>query len=325
MFWGKIKEVKSVVRELEIVSIRIPDGRARRVRDDDKLRALADSIREHGIIEPILVRRDSEASKPDNRGDNRGGNGKSGESYVLVAGERRIAAAEMMGFVTVPAVIIEADEESGAILAIIENLHREDLTIFEEATAIKTLLALTGMTQELCAARLSVSQSYVANKIRLLRLSEEERELILSNNLTERHARALLRLDGEERREALGKIISREMNVSQAEEFVEELVCAGERRAEKERLEREAARDSSDKRKAEQHRKLIVRDIRMFYNSIDKAVDIIKKSGIVVTSSRRELPEGVVIEIILPKGEASAREERREKREESYLEGGVRL
>ncbi len=291
MFWGKIKEVKSMVREIDIDCIKIPDGRARRARDDEKLRALADSIKEHGIIEPVLVRREAEMSK-----------------YVLVAGERRIAAAELMGMTTVPAVIIEADEESGAILAIIENLHREDLTIFEEATAIKTLLALTGMTQEMCAARLSVSQSYVANKIRLLRLSEEERDLILSSGLTERHARALLRLEGDERRDALAKIIRREMNVSQTEEFVEELVCAGERRAEKERLEREN-QGTADKKKAEQHRKLIVRDIRMFYNSIDKAVDIIKKSGIVVTSSRRELPEGVVIEILLPKtaeGQAQA-------------------
>ncbi len=291
MFWGKIKEVKSVVREIEISAIIIPDGRARRVRDDDRLRALADSIAEHGIIEPILVRRELEMSSTVH---------KSSGNYVLVAGERRIAAAELMGLSTVPAVIIEADEESGAILAIIENLHREDLTIFEEAAAIKTLLALTGMTQEMCAARLSVSQSYVANKIRLLRLTEDERNLILSSGLTERHARALLRLDGTERREALDKIIAREMNVSQAEEFVEDLVCAGERRLEKERLERESA-EAVDQKKAEQRRKLIVRDIRMFYNSIDKAVDIIKKSGIKVSSSRKELPEGVVIEILLPK------------------------
>ncbi len=296
MFWGKIKEVKSVVRNLAIGSIKIPDGRGRRAKDDEKLRALAESIKEHGIIEPILVRRELEQSN--------GGHGvRCGEteSYVLIAGERRIAAAELMGMATVPAVIIEADEESGAILAIIENLHREDLTIFEEAIAIKTLLALTGMTQEMCAARLSVSQSYVANKIRLLRLTEEERDLILTSNLTERHARALLRLEGADRREALEAIISREMNVSQAEEFIEDLVCAGSRRAEKERLELEQSSDSSGQKKVEQRRRLIVRDIRMFYNSIDKAVDIIKKSGIVVTSSRRELPEGVVIEILLPK------------------------
>lgn len=150
MFWGKIKEISRVVREVEISEIRVPDGRIRRIRCDESLAALSESIREHGIIEPLIVRRVL---------------GLSGEAeFTLVAGERRLRAAEMAGLTTVPVVSVEAGEVDAAILAIIENLHREDLSMFEEAASIQSLISLTGMTQEACAKKLSVSQSYVANK-----------------------------------------------------------------------------------------------------------------------------------------------------------------
>ncbi len=278
MFWGKIKEISRVVREVELCDIIVPEGRVRRVTVDENLRALAESIREHGVIEPIIVR----------RALSDGGEAK----YFLIAGERRLRAAEMIGYCTIPVVSVDAGEVEGAVMALIENLHREDLSIFEEAVAIKSLISLTGMTQEECARRLAVSQSYIANKLRLLRLSEEERGLILEGGLTERHSRALLRLsEGEERLEVLRKIIERGMNVIMAEEYIEDLICAKSRQAERE------VRSSSD----EQKKKLIVRDIRLFYNSIDKAVDVMKKSGFLVESSRREVEQGVLIEILLPR------------------------
>ena len=278
MFWGKIKEISRVVREVEISEIRVPDGRFRRIRCDESLAALAESIREHGIIEPLIVRRVL---------------GIGGEAeFTLVAGERRLRAAEMAGLTTVPVVSVEAGEVDAAILAIIENLHREDLSMFEEAASIQSLISLTGMTQEACAKKLSVSQSYVANKLRLLRLSDGEQEKIEENGLTERHARALLRLeDEEERGEVLSIIIKREMNVSRTEEYIEELICAKSRMAERE----------SKPKGSEQKRKLVIRDIRLFYNSIDHAVDVIKKSGIPVESTRKEVEEGVLISILLPK------------------------
>lgn len=272
MFWGKIKEISRVVREVEPSSIKVSE-RIRKIRLDEGMNALADSIREHGIIEPLIVRRIVSGDEA---------------IYELVAGERRLRAAEMAGLDTVPVVAVEAGEVEGAILAIIENLHREDLSMFEEASSIRSLIALTGMTQEVCAGKLAVSQSYVANKLRLLRLSEEEQEKILQSGLTERHARALLRLDGEERADALDKMIERRMNVSRAEEYIEELICA------KSRLEEASG-------KAEGRRKLIIRDIRLFYNSIDQAVEIVKKSGIEVKSTRKEVDGGVLIEILLPK------------------------
>lgn len=278
MFWGKIKEISRVVREVEISEIRVPDGRFRRIRCDESLAALAESIREHGIIEPLIVRRVL---------------GIGGEAeFTLVAGERRLRAAEMAGLTTVPVVSVEAGEVDAAILAIIENLHREDLSMFEEAASIQSLISLTGMTQEACAKKLSVSQSYVANKLRLLRLSDGEQEKIEENGLTERHARALLRLeDDEEREEVLSIIIKREMNVSRTEEYIEDLICAKSRMAERE----------SKPKGSEQKRKLVIRDIRLFYNSIDHAVDVIKKSGIPVESTRKEVEEGVLISILLPK------------------------
>ena len=278
MFWGKIKEISRVVREVEISEIRVPDGRFRRIRCDESLAALAESIKEHGIIEPLIVRRVL---------------GIGGEAeFTLVAGERRLRAAEMAGLTTVPVVSVEAGEVDAAILAIIENLHREDLSMFEEAASIQSLISLTGMTQEACAKKLSVSQSYVANKLRLLRLSDGEQERIEENGLTERHARALLRLeDEEEREEVLSIIIKREMNVSRTEEYIEDLICAKSRMAERE----------SKPKGSEQKRKLVIRDIRLFYNSIDHAVDVIKKSGIPVESTRKEVEEGVLISILLPK------------------------
>lgn len=278
MFWGKIKEISRVVREVEISEIRVPDGRFRRIRCDESLAALAESIREHGVLEPLIVRRVL---------------GIGGEAeFTLVAGERRLRAAEMAGLTTVPVVSVEAGEVDAAILAIIENLHREDLSMFEEAASIQSLISLTGMTQEACAKKLSVSQSYVANKLRLLRLSDGEQEKIEENGLTERHARALLRLeDEEEREEVLSIIIKREMNVSRTEEYIEDLICAKSRMAERE----------SKPKGSEQKRKLVIRDIRLFYNSIDHAVDVIKKSGIPVESTRKEVEEGVLISILLPK------------------------
>ena len=278
MFWGKIKEISRAIKDVPTENITVPADRIRRIVYDDSLRALADSIREHGVIEPLIVRRE-------------GGDGEA-ERFSLIAGERRLKAAELEGIATVPCVSIEATDIDAAVIAIIENLHREDLNMFEEAAAIASLLKLSGMTQDQCARRLAVSQSYIANKLRLLRLTAEERELILENGLTERHGRALLRLvPGNERMSVLRIMIDREMNVASAEQYVESLICAESRAAE---IKRQPDR-------SEQRRRLILKDIRIFYNSIDHAVDIIKKSGIAVESSREETPNGTLISILLPK------------------------
>jgi len=285
MFFKKVEEFKKVVREVAVGEIVIPEERVRRIVPDPALTALADSLTRHGMIEPIIVRQET---KTDILPDSTVG---QVTERILVAGERRLRAAQICGWATVPCICIEATQTEAAVIAIIENLHREDLNIFEEALAIRSLIALGNMTQEVCARRLSVSQSYIANKLRLLRMSPAEQELILQNGLTERHARAVLRLpDEEERLKILEIFAARQMNVAAAEEYVESLLCAAARQDEI----RTAVRP-------DQRHKLIIKDIRLFYNSIDHAVDVIKRSGIAVESSRKETDAGTLIEILLPR------------------------
>lgn len=273
MFFKKIEEFKKVVRDIAVDDIIIGHGRFRTQFDTESMHALADSIRQHGIIEPLIVRFE---------------NGL----YYLIAGERRLRAAELVGLKSVPCISVAATQIESAVITIIENLHREDLNMFEEAAAIRSLIELGSMTQEMCAKRLSVSQSYIANKLRLLRLSEDEKEAIVRCQLTERHARALLRINSEnERREILSIIIERQMNVASAEEYIESILCAESRAAE--------IRAKPDR--SEQRHKLIIKDLRLFYNSIDHAVDVIKKCGIPVEASRKETDSGTLISILLPK------------------------
>lgn len=281
MFWGKIREISRIVREVPVDAIVVSDNRIRHAVQDAALTALAESIREHGVIEPLIVRRMDENVSRETKSD----------LWELIAGERRLRAAILAGKLTVPCVSVETNEVDSTVLAIIENLHREDLSMFEEASAISSLIHLTGMTQEQCAHRLCVSQSYVANKMRLLRLTPAEQELILFNNLTERHSRALLRFDStEERLAILQCIVDRHMNVAQAEEYVESMLCAKSRYEE----------IQSKPEKSEQRQKLLIRDIRLFCNSIDHAVDVVRKSGIPVESKRQETPDGTLISILLP-------------------------
>ena len=273
MFFKKIEEFKKVVRDIAVDDIIIGHGRFRTQFDTESMHALADSIRQHGIIEPLIVRFE---------------NGL----YYLIAGERRLRAAELVGLKSVPCISVAATQIESAVITIIENLHREDLNMFEEAAAIRSLIELGSMTQEMCAKRLSVSQSYIANKLRLLRLSEDEKEAIVRCQLTERHARALLRINSEnERREILSIIIERQMNVASAEEYIESILCAESR----------AAEIKAKPDRSEQRHKLIIKDLRLFYNSIDHAVDVIKKCGIPVESTRKETDSGTLISILLPK------------------------
>lgn len=238
----------------------------------ERIESLADSIARHGILNPLLVRR-------------------VGETYELIAGERRLRAAQIAGLTRVPCIIRESCETDSAILAIIENLQREDLNMFEEADAIRSLIETYGLTQESAAGHLSCSQSYVANKLRLLKLLPLERRVILENGLTERHARALLRIhDKEIREKTLDVIIGRGMNVAATEEYVEELLCAEAR----ERASEKARRFERDVR-----RRLLSRDMRLFYNSIDRAVESVRECGFSVESTREAVDGGTKISIYI--------------------------
>ena len=237
--------------------------------DDSSLFNLADSIRRYGLMQPLSVREVVE-----------------GERYELIAGERRYRACCLLGMTEVPCLIAAADSRESAEMALVENLQRQDLNIFEEATAIEVLLRSYRMTQEEIAARLAVSQSYVANKLRLLRLTEAERARILDAGLSERHARAFIRLsDPEKRRTVMDKVIKQRLNVAATEALVEATLEKGNL------LEKQSRRRLVG----------VIKDIRLFYNSLDNALGIIRRSGIDARCEKKEYENEIEVTIRIPK------------------------
>ena len=257
-----IKEQERV-HMLEICSIAPNRQQPRKSFEDGGILALADSISRYGILQPLSVRR--------NTGE--------GQPYELVAGERRLRAAQLLRMRRVPCIIVNADDETSAVMSIIENIQRQDLNIFEEAEAIQTLKNVYQLTQERIAAILSVSQSYVANKLRILKLSELQRRLILENSMTERHCRALLRISDEgERNRALTYIIKHRLNVSGTEAYVDKLLA-----------DRIPVRVRTSDRK--------LKDLRVFFNSIDRAVNTARDLGVNV--SRETLEDENTTKVII--------------------------
>lgn len=276
------RDKRSRVSAASIVQIGIScispnPSQPRRFFEPDAIAALADSIRQYGIIQPLTVRPLD----------------GSGERYELIAGERRLRAAALIGMQSVPCVLLEANEEQSAALAIIENLQRENLNMFEQASAISALIRIHSLTQDEIAARLSVSQSFVANKLRLLRYLPDERELILGASLTERHARALLRLSGDDRLAALREVISRRMNVAETESYVDALLARDK--------EPPAPAAPAAAPKLSPARAALVRDVRLFVNSVNHALDIMRQAGIEAESTKRETEDATEILIRIPR------------------------
>ena len=258
----------------------------RRKFEEDSIIRLADSIRRCGILQPLSVRRIE-------------GAGVTDALFEIVAGERRFRAAKLLGLAAVPCIIISVDTKKSAELAIIENIQREDLNMFEEASAIASLLDMYGLTQEDVAKQLSVSQSYVANKLRILRLTMPEREKILSYSLTERHARALLKLPTvADRLRAIEHINKHSLNVSAAEAYIEHYLA-----------------DCKTEKARHAPRKLVLKDMRVFYNSIDRAISLVKQAGINVTAERVDIGDSTELTIRIPKGDNVSRETLREPEE----------
>lgn len=266
VYYQKTKETKeenAKIEQIEVSKIVPNPNQPRKHFSEDSIIKLADSIRQYGIIQPLTVR-------------------IIGESYELVAGERRLRAAKELGITTVPCIIIDISDVKSAEISIIENLLREDLNIFEQAEAIESLIDTYGLTQEQIAMKLSNSQSFVANKLRLLRLTKEERQLILENGLTERHARALLRIpDTVLRDKILGIIIAEGLNVALTESLVEKHI--------------------NKKEPSEEVQKTASKTISAFYSTITKAIDSIKSQGINIKSRRVDGEEYTELTILIPK------------------------
>ncbi len=227
------------------VNMIIPNpNQPRKVFQDDEISALAESIMQNGILQPLSVRR-------------------CGESFELIAGERRLRAAKICGFTVVPCIIHEISDRNSAILALVENIQRQDLSFFDEAAAIEKLITYYGMTQEDAASKLGKAQSTIANKLRLLRLTPEERDLIVKFSLTERHARALLKLASpSDRLEILEKVIKNNLNVERTEKLIEDYIGT----------QREKA--------SYKKRSKVFQNVKIFINTINKAVETMQSAGI---------------------------------------------
>lgn len=232
--------------------------------DYDELEGLAQSIRANGILQPLIVRALE--------------NGK----YELVAGERRLRAARLTGLTKVPCVVSDISETDSAIFAVLENLQRQDLDYFEEAEALAVLVSDYHMGQEELCKKLGKAQSTISNKLRLLKLSDEMRYQISRAGLSERHARALLSLNDEvQRARALSIIIDRHLTVNESEQLIDQMI-----------------------RKNEAPKKQMLRgfkDIRIFINTLNNAVDNIRRAGIEADSVKTETDEYVEYIVRIPK------------------------
>lgn len=234
--------------------------------DNDSLNELSKSIQTYGIIQPLSVRKI--------------GNDK----YELIAGERRLRAAGLAGVTKIPCMVVNVDENESALIALIENLQREDLNYIEEAQGYYRILKEHNMTQENLAVKLGKSQSTIANKIRLLKLSPMVTKILLDNDLTERHARCLLRLTDEQcQLQTLKKICEGNMNVKASEALVDKVMSGYE--------------EPQPVKSREGKRKRMVQDIRVFVGTIKQAVQMMTQSGIKARAA--QFDRGSYIEFII--------------------------
>lgn len=236
----------------------------RREFDSVELASLALSIKTDGLLQPLTVR-------------------QVGDGYELIAGERRLRACIMAGLETVPCMVMDVTERNSALLALVENIQRKDLDFFEEAHAIARLIEIYGMTQEDAAVRLGYAQSTLANKLRLLKLSAAEQSMISEKGLSERHARALLRLNNSEKRiEVISKIAREHLSVERTERLIDSVV---EHDKYCERIKKGSA---------------VFKDVRLFINTVNKAVETMQIAGVDVNVDRVTYDDYLEYKITIP-------------------------
>ena len=262
--FGALGENKAV-NEVKVVKVPIEQifpnpYQPRKNFDDEALQDLASSIAEYGVLQPLLV-----APAEDGR-------------YLLIAGERRLRASRLAKLTEVPVIISEYSSQQIAEIALIENLQREDLHFLEEAEGYEQLMEQFHLTQEAMAARVGKKQSTIANKLRLLRLSSDVRKLLVEHELSERHARALLKIEDEaQRMEVLDTIIKRGYSVRQTDEYIAKLLA--------------------DKQQEKKKRLVIVNDVRIYLNSIKQVVNAIKDVGIPASMEQTVEGDEVIVSL----------------------------
>ena len=264
------------IRRGGIIYLRIDDiapspVQPRKRFDDEALLELSESIRHYGILNPLTVRLR---------------NGR----YELVAGERRLRAAKLAGLREVPCILLDVNMEDASLIALVENLQRRDLDFLEEAAGISQLIRMFGMSQEEAARRIGKSQSAVANKLRLLKLPQDVLDGLRENGLTERHGRALLRLTGPgTQREALAYIVDNGLTVAATDAYIDAL------------LSEPAPEPEPVPEKPEPRRTFVLKDVRVFLNTLSRSIDLMKQGGIDAGLQRRETDDSLILTISIPK------------------------
>ena len=250
----------------------------RRLFETKELESLADSIRENGILQPLTVRKCEQ-----------------GGGYELITGERRLRAARLAGLPQVPCLLAQVSDERSALLALVENIQRQDLGFFEEAQAIQRMMDAYGLTQEQMAKTLGKAASTLSNKLRLLKLPPAMRGQITAAGLTERHARALLRIEAPAmRQKLLEAVMARELNVQETERLIDMQLHTGV-----------LAEAAAEQRASKKRTIRLVRDVRLFVNTIHHAVDAMRSSGIPALSETTESEEYLIYTVRIPKEPAS--------------------
>lgn len=242
----------------------------RKTFNEDSLQELAMSISEFGVIQPLLVR-------------------KTRDGFELVAGERRLRASRLAGLTHVPVIVKELDDKEMAELAMIENLQREDLHFLEEAEGFQQLLINFDFTQEDLAKRVGKTQSTVANKLRLLKLAPDVRKVLIDENLTERHARSLLKIsDPVIQMQVLDTVREKKLNVRETEGLIEDVLA-------------EISREIAKKETPKQNVVKIIKDVRIFINTINHVVGEMKKTGLKINIKQEQDDDFISINLKIPK------------------------
>jgi len=235
--------------------------------DREAIAELAGSIKRYGVLQPLSVRKEE-------------------KKYILVSGERRLRASKLAGLRHVPCIVLDVDLTDSSVIALVENLHRRDLDFIEEAEGLSRLISDHHLSQEEVARKVGKTQSAVANKLRILKLPGELLYIIRENGLTQRHARALLKLENDnDRVEVLKNIIDRGLNVAKTEQYIDEYLKSKSDIAEK----------------SEARRVYVIKDVRLFLNTVVKGMDIMKRSGINAQCGKRETDTDIILTIKIPK------------------------
>ena len=256
------KDAPTRILSLPLDAIRPNPDQPRRFFSPEGLEELADSIRTLGILQPLTVR-------------------QVNNGWELVAGERRLRAAALAGLERVPCIPIQADSQNSSLLALVENLQRRDLNFLEEALALDKLLRTYCLSQDEVARRIGKSQSAVANKLRLLRLPPQLLTRLQEAGLSERHARALLRLEHDHRLEAAADhIISHDLTVAQSDQYIETLLTA---------------------KKVRPKRTYVIKDVRLFLNTVNRGLSMMRSAGVEAGFQRQDTDEAICLTIRIPR------------------------